>query len=100
MQRMKNNRAKVLLALIMVALIGFAAWYMWQNQTTDNTQPKNDSAQQDKTTIDPQAQAIEQAKQYRPEGVCAMVLTPAVHTATGAKYTFPSGCLPAGWESE
>ena len=41
--------------------------------------------------------ALEQARNYRPKGACTTVMTPARHTATGATYTFPSGCLPEGW---
>lgn len=43
-------------------------------------------------------QAIQQAINYQPDGVCTQALVPAVHTETGAHYTFPSGCLAPGWE--
>jgi len=45
--------------------------------------------------------AIAKAKKYRPpkgQG-CKYIMTPAVHKATGAKYEFPSSCLPNGWEA-
>lgn len=45
-------------------------------------------------------EAIRQAQQYRPKGGCTQVMTPATHTATGAKLTFSSGCLPPGWEAD
>lgn len=42
--------------------------------------------------------AIKEAKNYRPSGVCAQVITSAHHVATGVTYTFPSSCIPPGWE--
>ncbi len=45
-------------------------------------------------------EAIKQAQAYRPEGGCTQALVPAVHKATGAKYTFYNGCLAPGWEAE
>ncbi|HSW66254.1 MAG TPA: hypothetical protein VLI54_03905 [Bacillota bacterium] len=47
-----------------------------------------------------QQEAIRQARAYKPEGFCTQSLVPAVHRATGARYTFPSGCLAPGWEAE
>lgn len=47
---------------------------------------------------DQKEQAIQQAMNYQPDGVCTQALVPAVHTETGAHYTFPSGCLAPGWE--
>jgi hypothetical protein len=44
-----------------------------------------------------QAKAIEEAKKYRPSGICTAVMTPAVHPSSGAQYTFSSGCLAPGW---
>jgi hypothetical protein len=45
-------------------------------------------------------EAIRQAQEYKPQGVCTQSLVPAVHKATGARYTFSSGCLAPGWEAE
>lgn len=47
-------------------------------------------------------EAIRQAKLWKPPSgtACASVITPAGHTATGAKYTFSSACIPPGWEKE
>ena len=42
--------------------------------------------------------AIQQAKEYQPQGGCTMALVPAEHKATGARYTFMNGCLAPGWE--
>ncbi len=47
-----------------------------------------------------QEDAIRQAKEYKPEGVCTQALVPAIHVTTGAKYTFNSGCLAPGWVAE
>lgn len=47
-----------------------------------------------------QREAIRQAEAYQPQGVCTMALTPAIHLASGAKYTFPSGCLAPGWQAQ
>ena len=43
-------------------------------------------------------QAIKEAENYRPDGMCTTVMTPARHIDSGATYTFLSGCLPNGWE--
>jgi hypothetical protein len=53
------------------------------------------------SSSDAQAAAIRQAKAYKvPTGtVCAEVVTPAIHQASGAQYTFPNGCLAPGWEA-
>ena len=54
------------------------------------------------TATDPaaQEQAIQDALRWRASEIrtCTMAATPAVHTATGAEYTFSDGCLPPGWE--
>jgi Flp pilus assembly protein CpaB len=53
-------------------------------------------------SVNPQAQeeAIRQAQEYSTDKICTMALVPAVHKATGAKYTFSNGCLAPGWEPE
>lgn len=42
---------------------------------------------------------IDKAKLFRPESSirCQPTKTPAIHKATGARYNFPSSCLPWGW---
>ncbi len=42
-------------------------------------------------------EALKQAREYSTDKSCTLAVVPAKHTATGAKYTFPSGCLPEGW---
>ena len=43
-------------------------------------------------------EAVKQAQSYVPEGLCTLALVDAVHKETGARYTFPNGCLAPGWE--
>lgn len=50
------------------------------------------------TKTDQKERAIQRAMNYQPDGMCTQALVPAVHTDTGARYTFPSGCLAPGWE--
>lgn len=50
------------------------------------------------TKIDTVDEAIKQAENFECEDGALTVLTPATHVNTGAKYTFPSSCLPEGWE--
>lgn len=74
------NKKFLLVAVSIVVLIGLMGLvsYFWNNSSAN--------------------EAIRQAQNYQPEGVCTQVLTPATHKATGAKYTFNNGCLPPGWE--
>lgn len=62
----------------------------------------NNGESNDVKSPEAQQKAISEALQYRSSipGTCATVLTDAVHTKTGAKYTFPDSCLPPGWEAE
>lgn len=46
-----------------------------------------------------QQEAIDDAEQYRSGKTCFSEMTPAVHNATGAEYTFSSSCLAHGWTS-
>lgn len=77
---MKKKTIFLVVAFLLIAV----AIYVWQRPRA-NTQAQDD--------------AIRQAKEYRPEGMCTQSLVPAVHTATGAKYTFNNGCLAPGWKS-
>lgn len=55
--------------------------------------------QQDKTNVERDAVIAEAKRWHPPKGThCTMVLTPARHIKTGTVYTFPSGCIPDGWE--
>lgn len=56
--------------------------------------------QKGENNLQTKEEAIKQAQAYQPEGACTQALVPAVHKATGAEYTFSSGCLAPGWEPE
>ncbi len=58
-----------------------------QEKTDNKTMP----------SVQTKEEAILQAQEYQPEGICTAVMTPSIHKATGATYTFSSGCLPPGW---
>lgn len=58
------------------------------------------SSQEKPGTVRTKEDAIRQAEEYQPDGACTNALVPAVHQATGAKYTFRSGCLAPGWKPE
>lgn len=46
------------------------------------------------------AEAIREAQNYKPPAgtICTQSLVRARHKATGAEYTFTTGCIPDGWE--
>lgn len=66
-------------------LVAIAGIYVWQSR---EAHPQT------------QEDAIRQAQEYKPDGICTQALVPAVHKATGATYTFGSGCLAPGWERQ
>jgi hypothetical protein len=76
---------KTLLFIVLILAFVGGGVYVWQKEA------QFPSSKED---------AVRQAERYRPTGTCIQVLTPAVHTATGAEYTFSSGCLPDGWEAK
>jgi hypothetical protein len=45
--------------------------------------------------------ALNEAKDYQTPSsdTCTSVMTKAVHAETGLHYTFPTSCLPPGWET-
>lgn len=49
-----------------------------------------------------QVKVIKAAKDYEPKPylMCTAAMTPAKHNITGARYTFPNGCIPKGWTIE
>lgn len=75
---------KKLVFIILAVVIGLGL-YLW-NANTQSSQT--------------QEEAIKQAQGYQPKEICTQALVPAVHKATGAKYTFSSGCLAPGWAPE
>lgn len=56
-----------------------------------------DRSPNDITITEAAQEALRQAKEYAPNGLCADVITPAIHKATGVQYEFPSSCIPDGW---
>ena len=76
---------KKIIFVLISTLFLFIGVYFWQ-MSGNNPQTQSD--------------AIKQAQEYQPNGFCTEALVPAVHKATGAKYTFTSGCLAPGWEPE
>ena len=84
---MKINKLYFLTVVSFVAVIFFVLPLFVASATTaPSTQADKDAA-------------IATAKLFVPAAGtnCLMVLTPAVHTATGALYTFTSSCLAPGW---
>jgi len=77
---MKKNLNFAAVVIIVITLL--AGSYFWQ-KSSDEPMSQED--------------AIKQAKEFKPEGNCTQALVPATHSATGAKYTFGSGCLAPGW---
>ncbi len=60
-------------------------YYLWNNETKP---PQT------------QEEAVRQAQEYKPKTGCTQALVPAIHEVTGARYTFPSGCLAPGWKPD
>lgn len=79
--------AGLVLGVISVLFFGFV--YVEQMQDMSNEENKQRMREH----------AIEEAQQYMPDGECADTLTPALHTNSGAEYTFPNNCLAPGWEA-
>jgi hypothetical protein len=69
---------------------------------TKPSSPQQNTGTQQTQNSQTQAEAIEQARRYQPppDMMCTSVMTPAIHTASGARYTFSNGCLPEGWQRE
>ncbi len=78
----------VLLIVVLGGLVGVRASQNNRKPTVPSTPSRT-----------AQEQAIEEAKNYRPEGNCTQAEVPAVHEETGARYTFPTGCIAPGWSS-
>ena len=90
-----NRKFSVFIVAIFIVLgVGI---YLFQ-KGENNSQTTEDVIEQPKEVQQTKEEAIKQAQEYRPEGICTAVNVPAVHVATGATYTFPSGCLAPGWE--
>ena len=90
------SRRTLIILAVTTAIIVTASLVVFMRQEAGA--PGN--RQNDNTLSQDQAEAIEQAKAYRTDQACTDALTPATHSATGARYTFPSGCLAPGWVAD
>lgn len=90
-----SGRTKLTAILaISLVLVGVLLWAV-SGHTSKNSLPSSSGLNQKL-----QQQAIAEAKSWKPKGACATVMTPATHVASGATYTFPSGCLPPEWRAD
>lgn len=92
---MKSSKLVLIIGIVaLIIVVPFAIWLF-----RDERAPaiSTDSLSDQPPT---QAHVLEEARNYTPpaDTMCTMAMTPAVHTQTGARYTFPSGCIPDGWE--
>lgn len=76
---------KKIIVVVLISSLVVVGLFIWKQQ------PSNLKAKQE---------AIRQAQEFHPSGMCTDSFVPAVHKATGAKYTFSNGCLAPGWEPE
>ena len=84
-----SKRLMLTLAVSLALVVGIMAFWLSRGDSPVSRESQT------------QTEAIEQARDYKPEGMlCGAVLTPAVHQATGARYTFPDSCIAPGWEAE
>jgi uncharacterized membrane protein YedE/YeeE len=92
-QKLTLNWTRIIITLVIIIMIigviSVTVWYFMDQKTTDTVQ--SDTSVED---------ALRQAKEFKSNGVCATVMTPATHTASGAKNTFGSSCLPQGWTAD
>lgn len=89
-KRRMNQRGSGTVVGLVIALIVIIGGLVGTRVSQKNMKPAPPSAQE---------QAIIDAKNYRPEGNCTQAEVPAVHDKTGARYTFPTGCIAPGWSS-
>jgi hypothetical protein len=87
----------IAVSLVVLAALAGGGWWLFNNRGKINTVQDKFSPSQAAETL--KQKALEQAKSYKPDGICAMAQTKARHKATGLEYTFPSSCLPPGWET-
>lgn len=87
----KQNRIYLYvgLVIVVVGVVAAVVLYSANRKTTSSTS--------NPTTA---AEAIREAQDYKPpQGkICTQSIVRARHVATGAEYTFSTGCIPDGWE--
>lgn len=100
---MRNRQAGfghvvVIASLVLVVAIVVASYVMTSKRNSTNLPAaSSNSSNPPQTDKD---RALQEAAAYRPDAICADVITPAVHNQTGAAFTFPSACVPPGWTPE
>lgn len=94
---MNKKLLLVVVAVLAVAVIGALVWSATRN--VEQGERQSESAEQ--VTDQRRAEVLEEARRFEPDGMtaCLTVLTPARHVETGVTYTFPTSCLPDGWEA-
>ncbi len=102
---MKKSTAYII-AILTVLAVGSIIFFVARNSNPQIEQPERSSSTSQETVLSDdtleitQEEAIRQAEAFEPDGICAQVLTPAVHEETKARYTFPNSCMPGGWQPE
>lgn len=98
-----NSKILFIIIAVVTPCILIGSIIVMQNNRTESTQDSGVQEIRNNQSEQAQTQAIQEAQQWlQGEGSsrpCAQVVTPAVHTETGATYTFNSGCIPPGWEA-
>ena len=92
---MKKDLLVTTLTVVVVLCLVTVSYALFINLKDEDV----DREQTDTDTTTRQ-EALAEARSYEPasDKMCTTVQTPAVHVESGAEYTFPSGCIPAGWE--
>lgn len=91
---MKKNPLIIILSTVIIIAGSFIAYSVFTNTASDSQQNDNHTMTKE--------EAIKEAENFEAphDQMCTQVMTPARHKETGAVYTFPTGCLPDGWERE
>lgn len=94
-----NKKVLVAIVVVLVLVVGGALAWTAVNNVEEDSDRQSESSQQEAEQR--QEEVLEEARNYQPpEGThCTTVMTPARHIETGVTHTFPSGCLPDGWEA-
>lgn len=95
---MKIKRKNIIIFSVIFVSILIIIYFVFEKQEScseyNECPPSNEEIEK---LLKPQREVIQQAEEYKPEGVCAQVITPAYHEMTGAEFEFPTSCLPSGW---
>jgi hypothetical protein len=83
---------------LIISGTGIGAWLLTHKDDITNKVNNTKDQLVEGVTEAAKQKVLDEAKKYQPEGNCTTVMTPAKHKATGVEFTFPSGCLPSGWD--